>query len=190
MLLICAVMAAQRRGEFASGWASPAFDVLQLEDYEWVTGGNAGATERGIAAAQARLGYPPERQHYFAGFVLAAEDKAQWHAIARAAEAARRRGTGETFVWALPQVLRDGFIWFDSGDGDVEAYEDVLSVGSSGAMRAFEPELSTAVVTGAGGARSEQRLCECALRFDAWPGFAPGGSAGVIAFFGRVAARL
>ncbi|MGZ8287120.1 MAG: non-contractile tail sheath protein, partial [Allosphingosinicella sp.] len=62
-------------------WESPAFDVLQLEDYDWVTAGNEGATERGIAAAQARLGYPPERQHYFAGFVLTPEDKAQWHSI-------------------------------------------------------------------------------------------------------------
>jgi uncharacterized protein (TIGR02217 family) len=154
-------------------WARPAFDVLQLEDYDWVTAGNAGASERGIAAAQARLDYPPDRQHYFAGFVLAPEDKAQWHRIAAAIEAARRRGTGEVFVWALPQVLRDGFTWFDpsGGDEDVEAYEDVRFPVALGREASVEPSFSTAVVTGAGGA--EQRNSDWAdarLRFDAGPG--------------------
>ncbi|HEX9965950.1 MAG TPA: DUF2460 domain-containing protein [Allosphingosinicella sp.] len=153
------------------GWASPAFDLLQLEDYDWVTGGNAGASQRGVAAAQARLGYPPERQHYFAGFVLAPEDKAQWQAIAGAIDAARRRGTGETFVWALPQVLRDGFTWFDLGDGDMEAYEDVRFPVALGREASVETAFSTAVVTGAGG--GEQRNSDWAdarLRFDAGPG--------------------
>jgi uncharacterized protein (TIGR02217 family) len=152
-------------------WESPAFDVLQLEDYDWVTGGNSGATERGIAAVQARLGYPPERQHYFAGFVLAPEDEAQWHEIAAAIEAARRRGPGEVFVWALPQVLRDGFTWFDVGDGDVETFEDVRFPVALGREASVEPSFSTAVVTGAGG--GEQRNSDWAdarLRFDAGPG--------------------
>ena len=43
------------------GWARPAFDVLQLEDYEWVTAGNRGASARGTAGATSQLGYPPER---------------------------------------------------------------------------------------------------------------------------------
>ncbi|HEX8307908.1 MAG TPA: DUF2460 domain-containing protein [Allosphingosinicella sp.] len=153
------------------GWASPAFDVLQLEDYDWVTSGNPGASARGVAAAQARLGYPPERQHYFAGFVLGGEDKAQWHSIAAAAEAARRRGVSEAFVWALPQVMRDGFTWFDSGDGDVEAYDDVRFPVALGREASVEPCFSTAVVTGAGG--GEQRNSDWAdarLRFDAGPG--------------------
>ncbi|HLL30314.1 MAG TPA: TIGR02217 family protein, partial [Allosphingosinicella sp.] len=59
-----------RLANLPDAWESPAFDLLQLEDYDWVTGGNAGASERGVAEAQARFGYPPERQHYFAGFVL------------------------------------------------------------------------------------------------------------------------
>ena len=152
-------------------WQSPAFDVLQLEDYDWVTGGNEGASERGIAAAQARLGYPAGRQHYFAGFVLSAEDKAQWRRIAAAVAGARRRGTGEVFVWALPQVLRDGFTWFDGGEGNVEAYEDVRFPLALGREASVEPVFSTAIVTGAGGA--EQRNSDWAdarLRFDAGPG--------------------
>ncbi|HEX8262600.1 MAG TPA: DUF2460 domain-containing protein [Allosphingosinicella sp.] len=160
-----------RRANLPPGWASPAFDVLQLEDYEWTTAGNAGASARGIAAAQARLGYPADRQHYFAGFVLAPEDRAQWHRVAAAAAAARRRGAGEVFVWALPQVLRDGFTWFDLGDGDVDAFEDVRFPVALGREASVEPAFSTAIVTGAGGA--EQRNSDWSnarLRFDAGPG--------------------
>ncbi|HYG48111.1 MAG TPA: DUF2460 domain-containing protein [Allosphingosinicella sp.] len=160
-----------KRANLPADWASPAFDVLQLEDYDWVTEGNPAATSRGVAAAQERLGYPPERQHYFAGFVLAPEDKGQWHAIAAAIEAARRRGAGEVFAWALPQVLRDGFTWFDAGDGDVDAYEDVRFPVALGREASVEPCFSTAVVTAAGG--GEQRNSDWAdarLRFDAGPG--------------------
>jgi uncharacterized protein (TIGR02217 family) len=152
-------------------WESPAFDRLQLEDYEWVTGGNAGASARGIAEVQARLGYPPDRQHYFAGFVLAAEDRGQWHRIAAAVAAARGRRTGEVFLWALPQLLRDGFTWFDLGEGEVEAFEDVRFPVALGREASVEPAFSTAVATSAGGA--EQRNSDWAdarLRFDAGPG--------------------
>ena len=162
------------RANLPGGWASPAFDRLQLEDYEWVTAGNAGATARGVAEATARLGYPVAGQHYLAGFVLAAEDKAQWHRIARAVAQSRARGTGETFVWALPQVIRDGFTWFDpasGGDGDVDAFEDVRFPVALGREASVEPAFSTAVATSAGGA--EQRNSDWAdarLRFDAGPG--------------------
>jgi uncharacterized protein (TIGR02217 family) len=177
-----------KRANLPTGWASPAFDVLQLEDYDWVTGGNAGASERGVAAAQARLGYPPDRQHYFAGFVLAAEDKAQWHSIAGAVEAARARGASEVFVWALPQILRDGFTWFDLGDGDVDAFEDVRFPVALGREASVEPGFSTAVVTGAGG--GEQRNSDWAdarLRFDAGPGVR--GEADLHALIGFFRAR-
>ncbi|MEA3064647.1 MAG: hypothetical protein QOJ27_1093 [Sphingomonadales bacterium] len=153
------------------GWEHPAFDRLQLEDYEWVTAGNEGASARGVAAAQARLGYPPERQHAFAGFVLAAENKAQWRRIAAAVGSARERGTAETFVWALPQVLRDGFTWFDVGEGEVDSFEDVRFPVALGREASVEPAFSTAIVTSASGA--EQRNSDWAdarLRFDAGPG--------------------
>ncbi|HYD39111.1 MAG TPA: DUF2460 domain-containing protein, partial [Allosphingosinicella sp.] len=160
-----------KRANLPTGWVSPAFDVLQLEDYEWVTGGNEGASARGIAAAEARLGYPPERRHHLAGFVLAPEDRAQWHRIAAAGAGARERGTAEVFVWALPQVLRDGFTWFDTEEEDVNAFEDVRFPVALGREASVEPAFSTAVVTGAGGA--EQRnsdWVDARLRFDAGPG--------------------
>jgi hypothetical protein len=107
------------RANVPAGWSAPAFDVLQLEDYDWVTSGNGGGTERGVADVTQRLGYPVTGQHYFAGFVLRPEDRSQWRPIAGAVAAARERGTGEVFVWALPQVLRDGFAWFDGEEGAV-----------------------------------------------------------------------
>jgi uncharacterized protein (TIGR02217 family) len=144
--------------------------VLQLEDYDWVTSGS-GASERGVAAATQRLGYPIEEQHYFSGFVLRPDQRSQWQPIAAAAEAARARGPDEVFVWALPQVLRDGFTWFDGKDEAMEAFDDVRFPIALGREASVEPAFSTAVVTTSSGA--EQRNSDWAdarLRFDAGPG--------------------
>lgn len=119
----------------------------------------------------ARLGYPVAEQHYFAGFVLNPEDKHQWKAIADAVATGFARGTAEVFVWALPQVLRDGFTWFGEGEEAVEAVEDVRFPVALGRQASVEPVFSTAVVTTAGGA--EQRNSDWAdarMRFDAGPG--------------------
>jgi uncharacterized protein (TIGR02217 family) len=159
-----------RRANVPTGWAAPAFDVLQLEDYDWVTSGS-GASDRGVAAATQRLGYPIDEQHYFSGFVLRPDQRSQWQLIAAAAEAARARGTGEVFVWALPQVLRDGFTWFDGEDEAMEAFDDVRFPIALGREASVEPAFSTAVVTTSSGA--EQRNSDWAdarLRFDAGPG--------------------
>jgi len=173
-----------RRANVPIGWAAPVFDVLQLEDYDWVTIGT-GASERGVAAATERLGYPIGEQHYFSGFVLRPDQRSQWQQIAAAAEAARARGTGEVFVWALPQVLRDGFTWFDGEDGAMEAFDDVRFPIALGREASVEPAFSTAIVTTAGGA--EQRNSDWAdarLRFDAGPGVrCEGELQELIAFF-------
>ena len=50
-----------KRMNMPAGWAAPAFDVLQLEDYDWVTDGDTASSARGAAAAALRLGYPAER---------------------------------------------------------------------------------------------------------------------------------
>ncbi len=160
------------RANLPTGWASPAFDRLQLEDYDWVTSGNVGATARGIASATQRLGYPIDGQHYFAGFVLSPSDSADWSAIDAAAVAARARGTAETFIWALPQVARDGFVHFEIGEEDgVQAFDDVSFPIALGREASVSPAFSTAIVTTASG--REQRNADWAdarLRFDAGPG--------------------
>jgi uncharacterized protein (TIGR02217 family) len=167
-----------------TGWAHPAFDVLQLEDYAWVTEGNVSAGRRGAAEMTARLGYPIAEQHYLSGFVLRPEDEAQWDRIADAIERARARGVGEVFVWALPQVIRDGFTWFDE-ETDVDAFADVSFPLAIGREASVETVTSTAIAAGAGG--REQRNAEWAearLSFDAGPGVrSESDLAELIAFF-------
>jgi Conserved hypothetical protein 2217 (DUF2460) len=161
-----------KRANVPVGWASPAFDVLQLEDYDYVTTGNRGASARAVVLAQTRLGYPPAKQHYFAGFVLRPEDKAQWALIDAAADVGRARGVAATFIWAQPQVLRDGYVHFDEkGEGAVQAFDDVQFPLSLGRGASVTPGFSTAIVTTASG--HEQRNADWAsgrLRFDAGPG--------------------
>ncbi|WP_156679425.1 DUF2460 domain-containing protein [Sphingomonas profundi] len=161
-----------KRANVPVGWAHPAFDVLQLEDYDWVTAGDRGSTARGIAAATARLGYPIGEQHYFAGFVLRPEDAGLWADIDAAAEAARARGGAETFVWALPQVLRDGFVHFDIGEESaVQAFDDVPFPIAIGREASVEPGFSTAIVTtGSGHEQRNSDWADARLRFDAGPG--------------------
>lgn len=175
------------------GWAAPAFDVLQLEDYDWAAAGNLAASARGIAAIEARLGYPAADQHYLAGFVLRPEDRGQWAHVAAAAGHARRRGVAQTFVWALPQVLRDGFVHFDvsgnSGEEEMDAFDDVLFPIALGREAEVMPEVSTAIVTGAGG--QEKRNAEWAearTAYDIGPGLR--AEADIVALLGFFRARM
>jgi len=166
------------------GWAKPAFDVLQLEDYTWVTEERIAASAAGLAELTARLGYPVPEQHYLAGFVLRPDQSRQWQAIAAAAARARARGVAETVLWALPQVMRDGFTWF-SEEAAMEAFDDVLFPLDIGRDAAVEAMTATAIASGAGG--REQRNAEWAearLRFDAGPGLRSEADLGrLLAFF-------
>ncbi|WP_447760256.1 phage distal tail protein, Rcc01695 family [Sphingopyxis panaciterrae] len=159
-----------RRANVPLGWAAPAFDVLQLEDYDWVTGGRGSETARARALMVDRLGYPIDEQHYFSGFVLAAEQRAQWAAIADAADDARRTGVARAFVWALPQVARDGFVTFD-GEGAMQAFDAVDFPLAIGREALVVTEFSTQIVSSPSG--HEQRASEWAearMRYDAGPG--------------------
>lgn len=170
------------------GWAWPAFDVLQLEDYDWAAAGNVAASERGVALAEARLGYPASDQHYLSGFVLAAEDAGQWRQIDAAAERARRRGVAETFAWALPQVLRDGYVHFDQ-ESDVDAFDDVLFPIALGREAEVAPEVSTAIVTSAGGAEARNaEWAEARTHYDVGPGVR--SEADIAALLGFFRARM
>ncbi|WP_448662337.1 DUF2460 domain-containing protein [Sphingomonas sp. CJ20] len=176
-----------KRANMPVGWAAPAFDVLQLEDYDWAAAGNAAASARAVAAAQARLGYPVADQHYLSGFVLRPEDRHQWRAIAEAAAVARRRGVADTFVWALPQVLRDGFTPFDiePEEDEVEAFDDVLFPIALGREAEVAPEVSTAIVTSAGGHEARNaEWAEARTRYDVGPGVrSEADIAALLAFF-------
>lgn len=161
---------AVRRANVPLGWAAPAFDVLQLEDYDWVTGGQGTETASARSAMLVRLGYPTHDQHYFSGFVLLPEHRAQWAAIADAADSARRAGVARTFVWALPQVARDGFVIFD-GEDAVQAFDAVDFPLAIGREAMVATEFSTQIVSSPSG--HEQRASEWAearMRYDAGPG--------------------
>ena len=159
-----------KRANLPVGWARPAFDVLQLEDYDWCALGNPAATARGVAAAETRLGYPVGAQHYLAGFVLRPEDRGQWAAIDAAAVAAKRRGVARSFVWALPQVLRDGFVHFET-EVEVIAFDDVRLPVALGREVAVTAEHSTAIVASAGGHEARNAAwAEARTRYDAGPG--------------------
>lgn len=164
-----------RRANLPPGWASPAFDVLQLEDYDWASRGQAGLSAAALALASARLGYPVERQHYLSGFVARPEDAAQWAAIEEAARRAEARGVARTYIWALPQVARDGFVHWPTntpyGEEAVESFNDSLFPLALGREASVVAEFSTAIVTGQSGA--EQRAPDwdgARLAFDVGPG--------------------
>jgi uncharacterized protein (TIGR02217 family) len=159
-----------RRANLPPAWAAPAFDLLQIEDYEWVTGGRRGLSERGREIAEERLGYAAGQRHYLAGFVLRAEDRAQWNAIASEADEALRGETAEVFIWALPQVLRDGFTFF-GGEAAMDAYEDALFPIAVGREASVEPCFSTDIAaTAAGVEQRNSAWANARLRFDIGPG--------------------
>lgn len=155
-----------------AAWGSPTFDVLQLEDYDFVIEGQAGESRAAVAAVEQELGYPAAAQDYFSGFVLSGEDAALWHPIAAAAESAMVRGVRETFVWALPQAMRDGFTYFDlETEAPVQAFHDVSFPLDVGEGASGGPEFLTQVAETVSGA--EQRASVWAsgrLRFDAGTG--------------------
>ncbi|HEX7741632.1 MAG TPA: DUF2460 domain-containing protein, partial [Sphingobium sp.] len=175
-----------KRANMPVGWASPAFDVLQLEDYDWVTEGRPARTARGVELATARLGYPVDEQHYFSGFVLVPEQAHQWRRIADAADAAVRRGTAATFIWALPQVARDGFTCFRlQGDDAMQAFDDVLFPLAIGREASLSPAFSTQIVESPSGhERRSSDWADARLSFDAGPGVrSEADIAALIAFF-------
>ncbi|MBN8816272.1 MAG: DUF2460 domain-containing protein [Sphingomonas sp.] len=167
-----------RRMNLPLGWAG-AFDVLQLEDYEWVTGGATRLAAMARAEAGARLGYPPGDQHYFSGFAQVPDD---WSAIVAAAEAS---DAARTFLWALPQVMRDGLVYFEQAEDDVQAFDDVLFPLALGREAEVSPGFSTAIATSAGGyeARTASWV-EARTSYDVGPGVrSEADIADLLAFF-------
>lgn len=158
-----------KRANLPLDWRKPAVDVLQIEDYEWVTAGRGNLRAAAYAEVQSRLGYQLSQQHYFSGFVASERERRSWREIIAAAAEATARGVGESFVWALPQVLRDGLTLF--GESQVDAFDDVRFPIEIGAEAVVAPGFSTNVVTSASG--NEYRNAnwqQARLSFDAGPG--------------------
>jgi uncharacterized protein (TIGR02217 family) len=177
-----------KRANVPVGWAKPAFDILQLEDYDWVTSGNHGATARAVPLMHMRLGYPVEEQHYFAGFVLRGEDRVQWREIEYAAVQSARRGAAQTYIWALPQVARDGFTHFQIGKEteEVQAFDDVIFPLEIGRDATAMAEFSTNVVmTLSGHERRNSSWSDARLGYDVGPGVRSERELGILLDFFR-----
>lgn len=175
-----------KRANLPLGWAWPAFDRLQLEDYDWLTQGADGARRAALAEIDQRLGYPIDRQDYFAGFVpLADNAETYWPRIDRALDEARQRGATQRFVWALPQVARDGYTRLPTMEEDVQAFDDVAWPLALGRDAAVSPEFSTSVaVTASGHERRNALWSDARMHYDVGPGVrAEQELATLIAFF-------
>lgn len=173
-----------RRANLPVEWSKPHADVLQLEDYEWVTGNRRSLRAAGYEAVRQRLGYAPADQHYFSGFVATTEDRSQWRAIVDAAREADGRGVSKTFIWAIPQWWRDGVTLFGE-EGEMQPFDDVVFPVAIGAEASVSPGFSTNVVTSASGHEYRNaNWSQARLRFDAGPGVRSEDELGeLIAFF-------
>ena len=162
-----------RRANLPLGWAHPAFDRLQLEDYDWLTGGAEARRRHAIAEVEARLGYPVALQDYLSGFVLLPEDAdAFWRRIDAGLDEAARRGVARRFVWALPQIARDGYVRLPSTSEDpMQAFDDVLYPLPLGRDTSVSPEFSTMVsITASGHERRNTLWSDARMRYDVGPG--------------------
>lgn len=98
-----------------AAWSAPAFDVLQIEDYDWVVEGHWYKLPMTWVLAMETLGYPLDRIHYFAGFNLRRETTWIWANTDYALFLAQERTPQETYIWSREQVMRDGWA-FDRSD--------------------------------------------------------------------------
>ncbi|MGN0175210.1 MAG: hypothetical protein ACI388_03250 [Methanobrevibacter sp.] len=92
---------------YIKGAYSPSkLDILQIEDYDWVTGESLHHNEAYNIGQQ--LGFTEEKLHYFGGFVQYPEDAPKlWKLISKSMETAINKNFKEVFVWAGSQIRRD-----------------------------------------------------------------------------------
>lgn len=176
-----------RRANLPVGWAAPAFDRLQVEDYDWLTAGYDAHRRAGYATVNARLGYPPEEQDYLAGFVLNPADRDLWRRIDAGIDEALARSPHEVFVWAAPQICRDGYVRLPRTEESdaMLAFDDIPYPLALGRDATIAPEFSTNVsVTASGFERRNSLWSNARLRFDVGPGIRSEAELGeLIAFF-------
>lgn len=162
-----------RRANLPTGWAFPAFDRLQLEDYDWLTAGADAARRDAYAFVDARLGYASADQDYLAGFVLDPVDAEPfWTRIDAGLDEAATRGIARRYVWALPQVNRDGYTRLaPPPEQTMDPFDDVLYPFALGRSASVAPEFSTSIaVTASGHERRNSLWSDARLHFDVGPG--------------------
>ncbi|OBV09952.1 DUF2460 domain-containing protein [Erythrobacter dokdonensis] len=166
-------MPEQYRANLPGGWSLPAFDRLQVEDYDWLTAGADAARRAAYGFVDARLGYPLPQQDYFAGFVLdPADAEVFWARIDSGLDEAAERGVPRRYVWALPQVNRDGYTRLPpTPELSMTPFDDVLYPFALGRNTAVAPEFSTAIaVTSSGHEQRNSLWSDARVHFDVGPG--------------------
>lgn len=161
------------RANLPIGWAYPAFERLQLEDYDWLTGGADAARREATAMADAWLGYPLADQDYLSGFVLnPADAESHWQRIDKGLDEAAARGIDRRYVWALPQVTRDGYTRLaPPPEQAMDPFDDVLYPFPLGRSASVAPEFSTSIaVTASGHERRNALWTDARLHFDVGAG--------------------
>ncbi|MFC7048912.1 DUF2460 domain-containing protein [Emcibacter nanhaiensis] len=175
----------------AGFWQSPAFDFFQIEDYDFIVDGQWKRHRQSLEQITGDLGYALPDMYYFAGFNLRPETTHLWRNIDLAAGDGFARGFGEIFVWAYPQVVRDGFVYNKDQEQDMSGFHEVrfpldISFGAGGG-----PVFSTAVAEMTSGFEQRNReWADARLAFDVGSGIrSEDDLAALIAFFRGRAGR-
>lgn len=161
------------RANLPVGWAAPAFDRLQLEDYNWLTSGADAARRAAYDVVDARLGYRLADQDYLAGFVLdPADAELYWQRIDSGLDEAAARGISRRYVWAQPQVNRDGYTRLaPPPEQAMDPFDNVIYPFALGRTASVAPEFSTSIaVTASGHERRNALWSDARLHFDVGPG--------------------
>jgi len=163
------------------------FDVLQVEDYDWLTAGAEALRRAAYTELDNRFAYPLAAQHYLGGFVLDAADAEQfWARIDAGIDEAIARGVARAFVWALPQITRDGYVRLPFEEIEVQAFDDVLYPLALGRDAGVSPEFSTAIsLTASGYERRNSQWSDARLNYDVGPGIRSHAELGVLLEFFR-----
>ncbi|WP_066560533.1 DUF2460 domain-containing protein [Croceicoccus bisphenolivorans] len=177
------------RANLPHGWAMPAFDRLQIEDYDWLTAGKSGLRYNAYEQLDKRLGYPRTLQDYLAGFVLLPEDAAiYWERIDRGLDEADDRGIQRRFVWASPQIMRDGYVRLPApkNEEDMQPFDDIPYPLALGRGSTVMPEFSTSIVMTASGHEHRNTVwSDARLSFDVGPGIRSEAELGTLISFFR-----
>lgn len=97
-----------------SEWKYPNYDFMQIEDYDWIINGELHLLQETYNAATIQLEYPLSVVHYFVGFVLFKQHTWIWPNINVATKRAKANNIPFLYVWAYPQVIRDGILYDDT----------------------------------------------------------------------------
>lgn len=109
-----------------SEWVYPNYDFVQIEDYDWIIDGRLDLVPLTFQAATEKLGYPLSVVHYFVGFVNYSYQTWVWPSINLAVRLAKLANIPNIYVWAYPQVIRDGILYNDSLIGTEQAIMPVV----------------------------------------------------------------